>query len=135
MIGHLRWESAGGHTNPPPNSPKNVRPARHTGFALVYGCEPPTSGGRNGDVDFRGAKRSNQTHVSTSDPDAMLYRKGPGMEAKLCFIGHALMENRHGLFVDTRLTRVSGHAERLAALEMISLALARSDHAWRRQRL
>ena len=81
--------------------------------------EPPTSGGRNGDVDFRGAKRSNQTHVSTSDPDAMLYRKGPGMEAKLCFIGHALMENRHGLIVDTRLTRVSGHAERLAALEMI----------------
>ena len=63
--------------------------------------------------------RSNQTHVSTSDPDAMLYRKGPGMEAKLCFIGHALIENHHGLFVDTRLTRVSGHAERLAALEMI----------------
>jgi len=81
--------------------------------------EPPTGGGRNGDVDFRGERRSNQTHVSTSDPDAMLYRKGPGMEAKLCFIGHALMENRHGLFVDTRLTRVSGHAERLAALEMI----------------
>jgi transposase len=80
--------------------------------------EPPT-GGRNAEVDFRGEKRSNQTHVSTSDPDAMLYRKGPGMEAKLCFIGHALMENRHGLFVDTRLTRVSGHAERLAALEMI----------------
>jgi IS5 family transposase len=54
-----------------------------------------------------------------SDPDAMLYRKGSGREAKLCFIGHALMENRHGLLVDTRLTRVSGHAERLAALEMI----------------
>ena len=54
-----------------------------------------------------------------SDPDAMLYRKGRGMEAKLCFIGHALMENRHGLIVDTRLTRVSGQAERLAALEMI----------------
>src|SRR4051794_31908807 len=82
------------------------------------GNEPPT-GGRNADVDFRGEKRSNQTHVSTSDPDAMLYRKGPGMEARLCFIGHALMENRHGLFVDTRLTRVSGHAERLAALQMI----------------
>ena len=49
----------------------------------------------------------------------MLYRKGPGMEAKLCFIGHALMENRSGLFVDARLTLVSGHAERLAALEMI----------------
>jgi IS5 family transposase len=49
----------------------------------------------------------------------MLYRKGPGMEAKLCFIGHGLMENRSGLIVDTRLTRVSGHAERLAALDMI----------------
>jgi transposase len=83
------------------------------------GDEPPVSGGRNEEVDFRGEKRSNQTHTSTSDPDAMLYRKGPGMEAKLCFIGHALMENRHGLFVDARLTRVSGHAERLAALEMI----------------
>jgi transposase len=83
------------------------------------GDEPPVSGGRNEEVDFRGEKRSNQTHASTSDPDAMLYRKGPGMEAKLCYIGHALMENRHGLFVDARLTRVSGHAERLAALEMI----------------
>ena len=83
------------------------------------GNESPTGGGRNAEVDFRGAKRSNQTHVSTSDPDAMLYRKGPGMEAKLCFIGHALMENRHGIIVDTRLTRVSGHAERLAALAMI----------------
>ena len=49
----------------------------------------------------------------------MLYRKGPGMEARLCFIGHGLMENRSGLIVDTRLTRVSGHAERLAALNMI----------------
>ena len=83
------------------------------------GNEPPAGGRRNAEVDFRGEKRSNQTHVSHSDPDAMLYRRGPGMEAKLCFIGHALMENRHGLFVDTRLTRVSGHAERLAALEMI----------------
>ena len=91
------------------------------------GGEPPTSGGRNGDVNFRGEKRSNQTHVSMSDPDAMLYRKGPGMEARLCFIGHALMENRHGLFVDTRLTRVSGHAERLAALEMIEPRADKSE--------
>jgi transposase len=82
--------------------------------------EPPASGGRNDEVDFRGEKRSNETHASMSDPDARLYRKGSGMEAKLCFIGHALMENRHGLFVDTRLTRVSGHAERLAALDMIA---------------
>src|ERR1022692_4349528 len=83
------------------------------------GSKPPASGSRNEEVNFHGEKRSNQTHSSTSDPDAMLYRKGSGMEAKLCFIGHALMENRHGLFVDTRLTRVSGHAERLAAFDMI----------------
>jgi transposase len=75
--------------------------------------------GRNADVDFRGARRSNATHRSTTDPEAMLYRKGLGMEAKLCFIGHGLMENRSGLIVDARLTLVSGHAERLAALEMI----------------
>jgi hypothetical protein len=83
--------------------------------------DPPGGGGssRNADVDFKGAKRSNATHRSTTDPEAMLYRKGPGMEAKLCYIGHALMENRSGLFVDARLTLVSGHAERLAALEMI----------------
>ncbi len=82
-------------------------------------------GGRNASADFRGEKRSNDTHESTTDPDAKLYRKGPGMEAKLCFLGHGLMENRSGLIVDTRLTRVSGHAERLAALEMIEPLAAR----------
>lgn len=86
--------------------------------------DPPESGsdsgGRNAPADFRGEKRSNETHRSTTDPDARLYRKGPGMEAKLCFIGHGLMENRSGLIVDARLTRVSGHAERLAALDMIA---------------
>src|SRR5437016_13620297 len=76
-------------------------------------------GGRNAETDFKGEKRSNATHCSTTDPDARLYRRGPGMEAKLCFIGHGLMENRCGLMVDARLTRVSGHAERLAALDMI----------------
>src|SRR5579859_5182843 len=87
--------------------------------------EPPEGsangggGGRNAPADFKGEKRSNETHRSTTDPDARLYRKGPGMEAKLCFIGHALMENRSGLIVDARLTRVSGHAERLAALDMV----------------
>src|ERR1700726_284438 len=86
--------------------------------------EPPEGGdgeggGRNAPVDFKGEKRRNETHRSTTDPDARLYRKGPGMEARLCFIGHALMENRSGLGVDARLTRVSGHAERLAALDMI----------------
>ncbi len=85
-------------------------------------------GGRNAAADFRGEKRCNDTHESTTDPDAMLYRKGPGMEAKLCFIGHGLMENRWGLIVDTRLTRVSGHAERLAALDMVA-PLADRPHA------
>jgi transposase len=92
------------------------------------GGDPPAAGaggGRNAPVDFKGQKRSNQTHRSTTDPDALLYRKGPGMEAKLCFIGHGLMENRSGLIVDARLTRVSGHAERLAALEMIEAAANR----------
>jgi len=84
--------------------------------------QPPGNdggGGRNAPADFRGQKRSNETHRSTTDPDARLYRKGPGMEARLCFIGHGLMENRSGLIVDARLTRVSGHAERLAALDMV----------------
>lgn len=82
---------------------------------------PPTDdpGGRNAEVDFRGEKRSNATHASTTDPDALLYRKSPGTGAKLCYMGHVLMENRNGLVVDAETTRVSGHAERLAALEMI----------------
>ena len=81
--------------------------------------EPPAPGGRNVEVDFKGQKRSNETHESTTDPEARLYRKGPGMEAKLCFIGHALMENRSGLIVDACLTAADGHAERIAALAMI----------------
>ena len=93
--------------------------------------------GRNAPADFRGQRRSNETHQSTTDPDARLYRKGPGMEARLCFIGHGLMENRSGLIVDARLTRVSGHAERLAALEMVSTLCrpAVRDHVGRRSRL
>jgi transposase len=82
-------------------------------------ANPPTSGGRNAEVDFKGQKRSNDTHQSTTDPEARLYRKGQGMEARLCFIGHALMENRNGLVVDTRLTQADGHGERNAALSMI----------------
>jgi transposase len=95
-------------------SMKSFRPKRPSGSD-----EPPVGGGRNGDVDFKGEKRSNDTHESTTDPDARLYRKGPGMEAKLCFIGHGLMENRSALIVDTRVTPADGHAERIAALAMI----------------
>ena len=92
---------------------KSVKPKQASGNDGGQG------GGRNAPADFRGQKRSNTTHRSTTDPDARLYRKGPGMEARLCFIGHGLMENRSGLIVDARLTRVSGHAERLAALDMV----------------
>ena len=85
----------------------------------------PSGGGLDAPADFRGEKRLNETHRNTTDPDARLYRKGPGMEAKLCFIGHGPMENRSGLILgssprtDTRLTRVLGHAERLAALDTV----------------
>jgi transposase len=81
--------------------------------------EPPAAGGRNPEADFHGKKRTNETHASTTDPDARLYRKGAGKEAKLCFIGHALMENRSALLVDACLTHADGHAERVAALAMI----------------
>ena len=83
-------------------------------------AEPPArAGGRNAEADFHGQKRSNDTHASTTDPDARLYKKGKGKEAKLCFMGHGLMENRHGLLVDACLTFADGHAERVAALHMI----------------
>ena len=81
---------------------------------------PQTSrSSRNAEVDFRGQKRSNATHVSTTDPDARLYRKSAGTGAVLCFMGHALMENRSGLVVQGDLTPADGHAERRAALGMI----------------
>jgi transposase len=81
-------------------------------------AEQPAAG-RNAEVDFHGQKRSNETHASRTDPEARLYRKGPGKEAKLCFMGHALMENRNGLVVDACLTEADGHAEREAALALI----------------
>jgi transposase len=89
-------------------------------FKPKDGGEPPSEGGgRNREADFHGQKRSNDTHASTTDPQARLYRKGPGKEAKLCFMGHALMENRNGLVIDACLTPAGGHAERIAALHMI----------------
>lgn len=76
-------------------------------------------GGRNAESNFRGQKRKNDTHASTTDPDARLYRKGSGKSARLCFMGHALMENRHGLAVGAMVTSANGTAEREAALEMM----------------
>ena len=88
-------------------------------FRPKDGSGPPPGPGRNGERDFHGEKRSNETHASTTDPDARLTRKGSGQGAKLAYMGHVLMENRHGLAVDARLTRASGTAEREAALDMI----------------
>jgi transposase len=82
------------------------------------GGEPPADG-RNGERDFRREKRSNQTHVSTTDPDAKLYRKGDGRESRLCFMGHVLMENRNGLAVAGTVTPAAGTAERDAALNLL----------------
>ena len=74
---------------------------------------------RNEEVNFHGQKRTNATHVSTTDPEARLFRKGKGKEAKLCYMGHATSENRHGLIVETEMTQATGTAEREAAKSMI----------------
>jgi transposase len=85
------------------------------------GDEPPSGagGGRNAERDFHGERRRNDTHASTTDPDARLFRKGRGKEAKLCHMGHLLMENRNGLIVDAMLTPATGTAERDAAEAML----------------
>jgi transposase len=70
-------------------------------------------------VDFKGEKRSNETHQSTTDPDARLYKKAKGQESKLCYLGHVMMENRHGLAVNARVTTATGTAERQAAIDML----------------
>ncbi|WP_366658547.1 IS5 family transposase [Fodinicurvata sp. EGI_FJ10296] len=83
------------------------------------GGDPP-SGGRNVLRDFHGDRRSNATHASTTDPDARLFRKGRGKEAKLAYMSHLLTENRNGLIVDVRTTRAHGNAETLAAVDMLA---------------
>jgi hypothetical protein len=92
--GHKSFKPKEGKTKTPPDDPGN-----------------PT-------VDFIGEKRSNKTHASTTDPDARLYRKSFGTESKLCFAGHILMDNRHGLAVDVELTQATSLSEREAALSM-----------------
>src|SRR5689334_18777607 len=89
-------------------------------FRPKDGSGEPPGAGRNGKRDFHGEKRSNETHASTTDSDARLYRKGPGQPAKLAYLGHVLMENRHALVVDTRLTLATGSAERAAGLEIVA---------------
>ncbi len=79
----------------------------------------------NPSVDFHGEKRSNATHQSTTDPEARLLRKGKGKEAKLVFMGHALMENRNGMLVDFQVSEATGTAERDAVPELIERAKER----------
>ena len=88
-------------------------------FRAKDGSDEPPARGRNGERNFHNETRSNDTHASTTDPDAKLYRKGNNQAAKLCFMGHALMENRHGLVVQADATEANGTAERKAAVAMI----------------
>jgi transposase len=94
--------------------------ASHKSFKPKDG--PPNddpSAGRNADSDFHGQKRSNITHASTTDPESRLYRKSLAAPAKLCFMGHTLMEHRNALIVDMELTHADGYAERDAAIDML----------------
>ena len=88
-------------------------------FQPKDGSGPSPGPGGNAEQDFHGQKRSNDTHASTTDPDARLDRKSSGQPARLCYLGHVIMENRNGLLVDAELTRASGWAERAAAEAMI----------------
>src|SRR5229473_5121962 len=84
-------------------SMKSFRPKDGSGEppgAGAAGSDQAKAKGRNAEHDFHGEKRRNETHASTTDPDARLFRKGRGKEAKLCHMGHVLMENRHGLIID-----------------------------------
>lgn len=96
--------------------------ASHKSFKPVEDpTDPPAGGaGSNPDVDFRGQTRTNDTHRSTTDPEARMARKGKGKEAKLSHAGHVLMENRNGLVVDVAVTRVEGNYEVDAALKMLA---------------
>jgi transposase len=81
------------------------------------GSDEPPGPGRNGERNFRCDKRSNETHASTTDPDARLFRKASGQESKLACLGHALMENRNSLIVDAQVTHAAGTAERDCSAE------------------
>jgi transposase len=79
----------------------------------------PPDDPKNPTVNFRGERRKNDTHQSTTDPDARMYRKSDGHPARLAYMGHVLMENRSGLIVDTDVTPADGYGERYAALAML----------------
>ena len=92
-------------------------------------AEPPPSpdDGKNPTVNFHGQRRRNDTHQSTTDPDAMLYRKGPGREARLAYLGHVLLDNRHGLVTNVCVTAATGTAERAAAALLLEASAPRGS--------
>ena len=92
--------------------------ASHKSFKRRDDDQTPTEG-RNPEVDFKGQQRCNDTHASTTDADARLFKKSRGDKSRLCHMGHILMENRNGLIVDVEITHASGTAEREAALAML----------------
>jgi transposase len=89
-------------------------------FRPKDGSGEPPGPGRNSERDFHGEKRTNETHASTTDPEARLFKKGPGQQARMAFMGHLLMENRHGFVVGACLTQATGTAEREAASALIA---------------
>ncbi len=93
--------------------------ASHKSFQPKDGPQSPPPAGRNTEVDFHGQRRSNETHASTTDPEARMARKSFATAAKLSYSGHLLMEHRNALLVDIELTQATGYAERDTALEML----------------
>lgn len=114
-----RQKADDGPSDDDPGGPGGPKIPTETSSEPTPETAPMTRQSRNAEVNFRGQRRSNATHSSSTDPDARLYKKSPGAGAILCFVGHALMENRSGLIVQSDLTRADGHAERRAALDMI----------------
>src|SRR3954447_22790695 len=94
-------------------------------FRPKDGSGEPPGPGRNGERDFHGEARSNETHASSTDPDARLYKKAQGQASKLCHMGHVLIKNRSCLVIEATTTCASGTAEREAAVAMIG---ARPGH-------
>ncbi|CAE6876441.1 IS5 family transposase ISBusp2 [Paraburkholderia aspalathi] len=95
--------------------------ASHKSFRRKDGPDdgPPAGGGRNADTDWKGERRSNATHESTTDPEARLFKKSHKSPAILCYHGHILMENRSGLVVGAVVSHADGFAERASALQLL----------------
>jgi len=112
--------ATGGSATQANSPPADDAPTKETLMQPTQAAISEKSIGRNIGRDWRGHVWSNETHASVTDPDARLLRKGKGKAAQLCYLGHALMENRHGFVVETELTHADGTAERVAALTMVN---------------